>query len=59
MHFFRSFLGWITCFCLQFLQVGSRLFRVFKLADFCVTTVEITRFILVIRFDDPLGENTV
>jgi len=56
MHFFRSFLGWITCFCLQFLQVGSRLF---KLADFCVTTVEITRFILVIRFDDPLGENTV
>lgn len=52
---FRSFLGWITCFLPTFLQVGSRLS--FKLAAFCV--VEITRFILVIRFDDPLGENTV
>lgn len=60
--FLDRFLAWIVYFLAAFLQVGSsRLFRVFKLAAFCWTnlTVEITRFILVIRFDDPLGENTV
>lgn len=51
------FLAWITSFLATFLQLGSS--RVFKLGAFCLTTVQITRFILVIRFDDPLGENTV
>lgn len=58
--FFRSFFSLDYFFLAAFLQVGySRLFRVFTLAAFCWTTVEITRFILVIRFDDPLSENTV